>query len=275
MQTRASLFTGQGDLCRLKRPARRCSSVYVIRPRNTYNGAFAQDNWKISKNLSLSLGVRWDYDNQFPNKTNFAPRLGFAWSITPKTVLAAGWGLYYDHFRLGLARDIPGFGGANLVTQTFLSFPRLFYGDPSTLTILFAQIGLPVPCAASNLTDAQIAAMDRTCAAQFSNGTNKPLYGIDHLNSVVAPGQQTSMAWILPRVAITLRRLPSLTWMCALPSASISENAPSSSPTWSSLICSTAVIPRRSMGFRPKRIPTPTLRNLAKYCRSFPDAKGK
>src|SRR2546429_8328054 len=91
-------------------------------------------------------------------------------------------------FRLGVARDIPAFGGANLVTQTFLSFPRLFYGDPSTLTILFAQIGLPVPCASSNLTDAQIAAMGLTCAAKSPNGTNKPLYGIDHLNSVVAPG---------------------------------------------------------------------------------------
>jgi outer membrane receptor protein involved in Fe transport len=103
----------------------------VIALRNNYNGAFVQDDWKLLKNVTLNLGLRWDYDNRFPNKTNFSPRLGFAWSVTPKTVLRASWGLFYDHFRLGLARDIPGFGGANLVTQTFLSFPRLFYGDPS------------------------------------------------------------------------------------------------------------------------------------------------
>jgi hypothetical protein len=160
----------------------------LIALRNNYNGAFVQDDWKLFRNVTLNLGLRWDYDNRFPNKTNFSPRLGFAWSITPKTVLRASWGLFYDHFRLGLARDIPAFGGANLVTQTFLSFPRLFYGDPSTLTILFASLGLPVPCASANLTDAQIQSMGVKCSAKFPNGTNQPLYGVDHLNSVVAPG---------------------------------------------------------------------------------------
>jgi carboxypeptidase family protein/TonB-dependent receptor-like protein len=160
----------------------------IIALRNTYNGAFVQDDWKILRNVTLNLGLRWDYDHRFPNKGNLSPRSGFAWAISPKTVLRGSWGLFYDHFRLGLARDIPAFGGANLVTQTFLSFPRLFYGDPSVLTILFASLGLPVPCAAANLTDAQIQSMGTKCSAKFPNGTNQPLYGIDHLNSVVAPG---------------------------------------------------------------------------------------
>jgi len=159
----------------------------VIALRNNYNGAFVQDDWKAFKNVTLNLGVRWDYDNQFPNKTNFSPRLGFAWAITPKTVLRANWGLFYDHFRLGLARDIPGFGGANLVTQTFLSFPRLFYGNPSTITPLFALLTSKVPCASSDMTDAQIAASGAAC--KFGpNPVATPLFGLDHLNSVVAPG---------------------------------------------------------------------------------------
>lgn len=177
-----------------------------IRLRNNYNGAFVQDDWRAFKNLTLNLGVRWDYDNEFPNKTNFSPRIGFAWSITPKTVVRANWGLFYDHFRLGLARDIPGFGGANLVTQTFLSFPRLFYGDPSTITPLFALLTGKVPCASSDMTDAQIAASGATC--HFGpNPVAQPLFGIDHLNSVVAAGH----APIPANTVVNINNVQSLT----------------------------------------------------------------
>jgi hypothetical protein len=178
-----------------------------IRLRNNYHGAFVQDNWHAFRTVTLNLGMRWDYDSEFPNKTNFSPRLGFAWSINSRTILRASWGLFYDHFRFGLARDIPGFGGANLVTQTFLSFPRLYYGDPTTLTTFFASIGLPVPCASANLSDAQIAVMGRTCSAKFPNGTNQPLYGFDHLNSIVAAGH----APVPPNTVVTTTNVQALT----------------------------------------------------------------
>ena len=149
----------------------------LIRLRNNYDGLFAQDDWRIEKTLTLNLGLRWDYDSRFPNGANFSPRLGLAWSPTPKTVLSASWGVFFDNFRLGLARDIPGFGGANLLRDQTISFPRLFYGDPSSLPQLFGLCPSPV------LSDAQIAASGATCPT-----VGLPFFGVDHLNTVVAPG---------------------------------------------------------------------------------------
>ena len=114
----------------------------LIHLRDQYNGVFVQDDWKLLRSLTLNYGLRWDYDSEFPNKTNFSPRVGLAWSVTPKTVVRASWGLFYDHFRLGLARDIPGLGGANITKTRYLGFPQGFYNNPSTVVNNFAVRGV-------------------------------------------------------------------------------------------------------------------------------------
>jgi hypothetical protein len=150
-----------------------------IKLRNNYDGLWIQDDWKVFRTLTLNLGVRWDYDSAFSVATNVSPRLGFAWSVTPKTVIRGSFGNFYDHFRLGLVRDVPGFGGADIRQDQPLSFPRLFYGVPTIAPALF---GL---CLSPTQTDAQIAG--QSCPYPF-DPPGTPYFGVDHLNNVVATG---------------------------------------------------------------------------------------
>jgi Carboxypeptidase regulatory-like domain/TonB dependent receptor len=76
---------------------------------------FFEDNWKASSSLTVNVGIRYDlflvdqppqpntltplttfYTSTINNpKDQFGPRVGIAWSISPKTVLRTGYGLFY------------------------------------------------------------------------------------------------------------------------------------------------------------------------------------
>ena len=76
---------------------------------------FVQDDWKILPRITLSLGMRYEYEQmpktfanlvnpsvpqttQLPrDQNNFGPRIGFAWDFTGsgRTVLRGGYGIYY------------------------------------------------------------------------------------------------------------------------------------------------------------------------------------
>jgi hypothetical protein len=155
-----------------------------IHLRNNYNGLYVQDDWKFYPKLTLNFGMRWDYDSEFKTKSNFSPRVGFAWQAAQKTVIHGHFGLFYDQFRLGLVRDVPAFGGADRrVVQPF-SYPRGFYGVPTLAPAAINASLFPGGlCVSPNLTDAQISGGNVACP--FSPGL---FIGIDRLNRVVAAG---------------------------------------------------------------------------------------
>jgi hypothetical protein len=122
-----------------------------------YMGFFFQDDWKVTSKLTINAGLRWELfggvlfpkperqrigrwllegvnvssraDERFAlptnggdcgcilDKNNFAPRLGIAYSVTPKTVIRAGGGIFY--------------GEANSADQG----ARFFAGPPNTLEL--------------------------------------------------------------------------------------------------------------------------------------------
>lgn len=70
-------------------------------------GAYADDEWKVSKNVTLNAGLRFESQTAIPDHTDPAPRLGLAWAIggsakkPPVYVLRLGAGLFYDRFASG------------------------------------------------------------------------------------------------------------------------------------------------------------------------------
>lgn len=67
-------------------------------------GVFLQNQWRVTPQLTLNLGGRYDVEqlpSTFPTDTNnLSPRLGLAWSPAKEWVVRGGFGLFYDRLPL-------------------------------------------------------------------------------------------------------------------------------------------------------------------------------
>jgi hypothetical protein len=101
-------------------------------------GPFIQDDWRVKPNLTLSLGLRWETQTNIPDHSDWAPRLGFAWSPDAKggsgrakTVIRGGWGMFYDRFDISDVETAYRYNQSNQQAYT-LDRPAIFDATFST-----------------------------------------------------------------------------------------------------------------------------------------------
>ena len=100
-------------------------------------GLYAEDEWRVKPNISLTYGLRFESQNNIHDHADFAPRLGVAWGLgsdgktPPKTVLRGGFGIFYDRFGYNLIQQATLLNG---VTQqkAVVQAPQFFSTDPAT-----------------------------------------------------------------------------------------------------------------------------------------------
>jgi len=70
-----------------------------------YWAGFVQDQWRITRKLTINYGLRWEYESGLSNYVNqdykgWQPRVGLAYSPDSKTVIRAGFGMFDDRYNL-------------------------------------------------------------------------------------------------------------------------------------------------------------------------------
>jgi hypothetical protein len=249
--------------------------------RQKHVGLFVQDDYQVSKRLVLNLGLRYELSTVLKSPTphlrnysiergfftpgldgsslyrgdhnNFAPRVGFAYSLTGdgRTVVRGGYGIYYDTIGFSnvtgmdlsrvedpyLLLSAPAFPGAgNLAT---LFNPATLVSTTSTLTPRTLGQGLRIPYAQHfNITfQRELSKTILVSGGYVGTKGTKLLRSSDINQAVFLPGLDAAGKPISTSVAanITSRRPTQLFHLTATPVGSIVTDETSASSIYHSL----------------------------------------
>src|SRR5579864_2558864 len=125
---------------------------------HSYFGFFGQDQWKMTPKLTLTYGMRYDWETGLgffinPYRKEFQPRVGLAWSPDNKTVVRAGYGIFNDKYNLTFffvpsqqrPPVIPGLPTNNNQTTGQWTLNSMFLPTPCVIPGCPPGGGLPLP----------------------------------------------------------------------------------------------------------------------------------
>jgi hypothetical protein len=162
---------------------------------------FIEDTIRVKPTFSVSLGVRYYWQNYFhDDPNNLAPRFGFAWAPTKnnKTIFRGGAGVFYDRTGPRPIGDLLHFNGVNL-QRFILSNPQnppfLFTypvtsaqlaGVPTSLVVLDPRLRIPYAVQYSVGLERQVTAKS-TFSAMYVGSRGIDLFRSRDINAPPPP----------------------------------------------------------------------------------------
>jgi Carboxypeptidase regulatory-like domain len=172
-------------------------------------GLYAEDEWRAKPNLSFTYGLRFESQNDIHDHADFAPRLGVAWGLgsngksAPKTVLRAGFGIFYDRFGYNLVEEADLLNGVtqqNAVVknpQFFLtngsqapSFNSVKSSASPTTYQISPNLRAPYTIQSAASIERQVTKA-ATVSLTYLNSRGEHAFYIDNINAPYKPGGAT------------------------------------------------------------------------------------
>lgn len=112
---------------------------------------FVQEDWRVRSNLTVSFGLRHEFQTHLPDKMNVAPRLGFAWAPggSRRTAIRGGFGLFFDRLQENLVLSVRRSRRQEQLIILDPGFPDPFVGNgeirqrPRSVRILSPELNAP------------------------------------------------------------------------------------------------------------------------------------
>ncbi len=148
-------------------------------------GLYVQDEWRWKPNFTVSAGLRYEMQTDIPDKSAVAPRVAIAWGLgrsknpSPKMVLRAGWGVFYDRFDEMYVLIADRQNGINQ-TQYIVNEPDFYPNIPPPNEINQGKVFPTVYQVSPNLRAAYVEQVAVSMERQISKDAN---VSVSYLNS--------------------------------------------------------------------------------------------